>query len=96
MSFAHIEQSPNDLLEKHDAHPLLYASLIPTQSAGDIPSIHLYKPKTKYSLGRDPHSDVVLDSRNFGNSSYLYILNMLNPCVLERTVILQPVVGWAR
>ncbi|KZV64098.1 hypothetical protein PENSPDRAFT_189346 [Peniophora sp. CONT] len=49
-----------------NAHPLLYASLIPIESADrGLPCIDLYKPKAKYSLGRSPESDVVLDSQSF-------------------------------
>ncbi|KZV66532.1 hypothetical protein PENSPDRAFT_654847 [Peniophora sp. CONT] len=47
------------------AHPLLYAALTPINCAREIPHIELYKPKTKYSLGRNPQSDIVLDSPLF-------------------------------
>ena len=47
-------------------HPLLYASLTSVNSHCDVPHMKLYKPKTKYSIGRNPQSDIVLDSELFG------------------------------
>ncbi|KZV66527.1 hypothetical protein PENSPDRAFT_85617 [Peniophora sp. CONT] len=47
------------------AHPLLYASFIPFSPSRRVSRIDMYRPKTEYTLGRSPESDIVLPSQYF-------------------------------
>ncbi|KZV63454.1 hypothetical protein PENSPDRAFT_210356 [Peniophora sp. CONT] len=61
-------------------HPLLYASLEPCYLAGYLAGydhMGLHKPKTKYTIGRGPLNDFVLDDSESGQIDWTHCTLML-------------------
>ncbi|KZV61689.1 hypothetical protein PENSPDRAFT_285557 [Peniophora sp. CONT] len=53
-------------------HPLIYASLVPSRSPHRLRRIDLHKPQTKYTVGRGPLNDFVLDEDRSGQIDWTH------------------------
>ncbi|KZV66503.1 hypothetical protein PENSPDRAFT_84648 [Peniophora sp. CONT] len=80
-------------------HPLIYASLIPSRSPHLLRRMDLHRPKTKYTVGRGPLNDFVLDEERSGQigMSQAHLAHQTNN-VMHRLDSLHPVErrGWQR
>ncbi|VDB82671.1 unnamed protein product [Peniophora sp. CBMAI 1063] len=53
-------------------HPLIYASLEPCYSPSFVQRIDLHRPQTRFTLGRSPQNDFVLEDRQSGQIDWVH------------------------